>query len=88
MDWLKNLGESRRSWAFRFTWETCSYLMNSTVRSEVINKSIKSKVSHSNMRVVDLVNRFVELNIANRDKKKMDSVRLALRQFASSAHLP
>ena len=86
--WLLDMKAKSSKFVYRFTWTTCTYLINSTVRSEAINSAVKSRAAHANMRVTPLLQNLDEYNYESRQKKAADAVRLALRQLQTASALP
>ena len=83
--WLQQIKMKAPRFVYRFTWSQCTYLINSTVRSEAINSAVKVRMAKSNMKLSTLVDNLDEYNLSSREQKNADAVRLALRQLSAPA---
>ena len=88
LEWVRKLGERASSWSRRFVCQFTTYLIYSTQRCESINSAVKEKVTRANMKLVDVCEGLIQYNIRSRDRRAVDSIRLAIRQHHSASQLP
>ena len=83
LDWLDDLRTKAPQFAYRYTWQHLTLLVNATVRSEAINSALKTRAVHANKKLWPLVEDMDDYNVNSRTGKAQDAVRLALRQHTT-----
>ena len=87
LQWLERLYARKQQWMAKYACAFLSWGIRSTQRAESMHAAIKKK-RLANSVIVNLIQALIDLNTASRDKKKVDEIRLALRQQIGAEALP
>ena len=87
VEWLDNLLRRAPQWAYRYTWQHCTWGVHSTQRSEAMNSAVKGFLDACTL-LVELLNKLEQYNSLRREGKEANSIRLSFRQAEKTAMLP
>ena len=89
VDWLRQLGANHREqFVYSYTWSVCTLTVNSTQRSEAMQRVVKENIGLTGKtRLTDLTEKADAYNDARRREHDVDDVRRMCKQALSSMSL-